>query len=512
MTENSEEFVIETKLGTLVDVQAPSVDPFDVSAEMIKSFDDLNLSLKRKAYRKIEKFNKGANGAESKRLELYEDTGYSLFDVVVPPYNLNYLAQLYDISPAHHASVDVKAANIIGLGFDFVISDKVKQSLSEITDEEKIKKVNKKIAAGRDKLFDTVDSWNEEDEFIETLLKVYVDYESTGNGYLEIGRTNAGDIGYVGHIPSSQVRVRKSRDGYVQILFNKAVYFRNFGDKKTKNPVSTDTEPNEIIHFKKYSPIGSYYGVPDIIAAKNAIAGNEFASRYNLDYFEYKAVPRYVIIAKGSKLSAPAQRDLLEFFQGGLKGKNHRTIFIPLPADTPESKVSFEMKPVETNIQDLSFDKYINRNNADIFMAHRVPISKVSTAESTALAAAADADKTFKELVCNPQQLLFNKKIQHIFEEITDAFEFKLNELTLTDEESQAKIDELYLRTKVIVPNEVRARKGLQGLKGGDKPVELTAAGAAEQRAQTNGNRQRDSQRRATAGTPRNPKGAGGKE
>lgn len=45
------------------------------------------------------------------------------------------------------------------------------------------------------------------------------------------------------------------------------------------------------------------------------MAGNEFAGKYNLDYFENKAVPRYIITVKGAKLSTESERKLLEFFK-----------------------------------------------------------------------------------------------------------------------------------------------------------------------------------------------------
>jgi capsid portal protein len=91
---------------------------------------------------------------------------------------------------------------------------------------------------------------------------------------------------------------------------------------ETANPIAGgQIRPNEIIHLKKYTPMNNYYGIPDIIAAQNAMAGNEFAGKYNLDYFENKAVPRYIITVKGAKLSPESERKLLEFFQVGLKGK-----------------------------------------------------------------------------------------------------------------------------------------------------------------------------------------------
>ena len=48
--------------------------------------------------------------------------------------------------------------------------------------------------------------------------------------------------------------------------------------------------------------------------------------------------------------------------------------------------------------------------------------------------------------------LLKKKKINNIFDEKTDALLLKFNELTLTDEDTQSKIDERYLRMQVDLP------------------------------------------------------------
>mgnify|MGYP000114809063 CR=1 FL=1 len=102
------------------------------------------------------------------------------------------------------------------------------------------------------------------------MIKIWQDVLTIGNGYLEIGRNNAGEIGYIGHIPGTLMRVRRKRDGYVQIAkSNKisAVFFRNFQDLETEDPINTDSNPNEIIHFKTYSPKNTYYGIPSAVSA-----------------------------------------------------------------------------------------------------------------------------------------------------------------------------------------------------------------------------------------------------
>jgi len=184
-----------------------------------------------------------------------------------------------------------------------------------------------------------------------------------------------------------------------------------------------------------------------------------------------------------------------------------------LPADTPDNKVEFKMEPVEAGAQESSFNIYRQSNRDEILLAHRVPINKIGVPEGVSLANARDADKTFKEQVCRPAQMRLEKRINSIIEEKTDALKIKFEELTLTDEDTQSQIDERYLRMQVITPNEVRIRKGLIPVDGGDEMVELKPQQAADQKATAGKTRARDSERSAASsdkvGEGRNAKGDG---
>ena len=490
-------------------------DPFLAGLEDLKKVRGLGASFKRKINRE---FSKSFTGREEtgtqQNLLAQAITGYAMFDLVEPPYNLEYLSKVYEISTYNYAAINAKVANIVGLGYDFIETKKTNDAIDSLTDDKSLERARRKLSKLRQDLHSWLDTTNDEDTFTQTLIKVFTDYEATGNGYIEIGRTTAGNIGYIGHIPAKTMRVRRLRDGFIQLLYGKAVYFNNFGDSETENPIAgQEDRPNEIIHLKKYTPMNNYYGVADIIAAQVSLAGNELSGRYNLDYFENKAVPRYIITVKGAKLSPESERKLLEFFQVGLKGKNHRSLYIPLPGDTPDSKTEFKMEPVEANPQESSFNVYRKSNRDEILLAHRVPINKIGTPEGVNLAVARDADKTFKEQVCRPAQMILEKKLNKIFEEKTDALTLKFNELTLTDEDTQSKIDERYLRMQVITPNEVRIRKGMIPLDGGDEVVDLKGQDAAEQTAQAGNTRQRSQNRQANSpdnsGEGRNAKGDG---
>lgn len=485
-------------------------DPFNKSWDNVKTLHGLDNNFKRRAQRMIAKAETsspaylesamsdktGINGAKSKEINpgtVYHN-GYGMFDVITPPWNLYELANYYDTSFANHAAIDAKVENIVGLGYDFEASARTMMRLEENDNEESVRRARKRIERLKVQARDWLESLNDEDSFQQTLIKFYTDVQATGNGYLEVGRTITGEIGYIGHIPATTIRVRRLRDGFVQIIGNKVVYFRNFG-AKNQNPVTSDPRPNEIIHYKEYSPLNTFYGVPDIMSAISSLHGDQLASQYNIDYFGNKAVPRYVVTLKGAKLSADAEDKMFRFLQTSLRGQNHRTLYIPLPGDTDTNKVDFKMEAIESGIQDASFKEYRKQNRDDILIAHQVPLSKIGGGDSANIAAALAQDRTFKEQVSRPAQRNLEKIINKVIHEKTDVIDFKFNELTLTDEIAQAQIIERYIKTQVMTPNEAREKLGLPQRPEGDEPFQMTPRQATDMRANMAQNRQRDAER-----------------
>jgi PBSX family phage portal protein len=482
-------------------------DPFVKSWDDLKGFSGLNNNFKRRSNRLVKSEmtpqysdsalvgKSGIDGAASKEInpgEVFRN-GYGLFDVITPPWNLYELANYYDTSFANHAAIDAKVENIVGLGYDFHVTDRTMLRLEAATDDQR-QRARNRIERAKIEIKDWLENLNDEDSFTNTLMKFYTDVQSTGNGYLEIGRTINGEIGYIGHIPATTMRVRRLRDGYVQIIGQKVVYFRNFG-ATNPNPITDDPRPNEILHFKEYSPLNTFYGVPDIMAAISSLHGDQLASQYNIDYFGNKGVPRYIVTLKGAKLSEEAEDKMFRFLQTSLKGQNHRTLYIPLPPDSENNKVEFKMEPIENSVQEASFKEYRKQNRDDILIAHQVPLSKIGGGDAASIAAALAQDRTFKEQVSRPAQRNLEKLINKVMREKTDIIEFKFNELTLTDEIAQSQILERYVKTQIMVPNEAREMLGLPQRPDGDEPFEMSSRQTADARANLAGNRQRDTER-----------------
>lgn len=490
--------------------KAQAVDPLACDATMLKAFGGMSTYTRRKV-------NKAAAESKDAESSYYRQTGYGILDIAEPPYNLHELALFFDTSPANHAAIRAKVSNIVGLGYNFELSRAAVERMQTTEDKSAVEKFSRKVERVKSELTEWLDSLNDDDSFQHILDKVATDYEAFGNGYIEVGRTVTGQIGYIGHIPAVTVRVRKRRDGFVQVVGSQITFFRNFG-ADNPSPLTNDPRPNEIIHIKKYSPRSTFYGVSDSIACGTAIVGDSLAAQYNVKYFDNSATPRYIATLSGGRLSKTAEDKLFKFLQTSLRGNPHRSIFMPLPLDSMGKPVEFKMHRVDDSTTDGSWEQYRERNKQDILMAHGVPLSRVGGESRGGVAEGISSDRMFKEQIVVPTQEVFERAINKIIREKTDIVVFNLNELALIDELAKSQIHERYLRNQAMRINEVREEIGLPSVPDGDRFFEPKPQTTAEQNAQANGSRARDQERVAnnsdssTTISGRNPKGAGSKE
>ncbi len=433
----------------------------------------LDPKLRRKANTLNKKLENTKGDAGSKYIDEDYINGYDLLDLKAPPYDLDLLALIFEENSTHQAACVAKATNTCGLGWDWVHARKTRGKLEEAADdEEKRAKILRNVQGLMEDMDEMFEDFHAEETFSESLVKAITDMHALGNGYVEIGRNRLGKISYVGHIMANQIRVRRKRDGFVQLTYsrsqNQQAFFRNFQDLKTENPLGNDDNPNELIHFKNYSPRNSYYGVPSAVSALSSIIGDKFAKQYNIDYFENKAIPRYAIIIKGAKLSAKSTKEIIQFFRNEVKGQSHGTLIIPLPASVG-NQVELKFEKLEDGVQESSFQKYRQDNRDEIVVAHRIPPSKIGITASSNLANSRDGDKTFKEQVISPDQERVEKRINKLVQEFTDSIRFKLKKVDLIDEDMKSRIHDRYLRTEVMSPNEVRDELGKTARAGGDE-------------------------------------------
>ena len=178
-------------------------DPFNKSWEDLKGYSGLDTNFKRRSTRMAKALSMppndayfasanskrtGSNGAGSKEInpgEVYRN-GYGMFDVITPPWNLYELANYYDTSFANHAAIDAKVENIVGLGYDFMVSESTMLRLENNEDTEAVKRARNRIERARIELRSWLENLNDTDSFTHTLMKFYTDVQATGNDDVSI--------------------------------------------------------------------------------------------------------------------------------------------------------------------------------------------------------------------------------------------------------------------------------------------------------------------------------------
>ena len=114
------------------DVQVTN-DPFAASLDELKKVKGLGPAFRRKVNRELSKSFEGADETGSQQIQLAQAiTGYALFDLIEPPYNLEYLSKVYEISTYNYAAINAKVANIVGLGYDFIKQKRLTMHLIQL--------------------------------------------------------------------------------------------------------------------------------------------------------------------------------------------------------------------------------------------------------------------------------------------------------------------------------------------------------------------------------------------
>ena len=123
-----------------------SNDPFDIEGEELQKVSGLSPAFRRKMNRDLQKRFTGVDGEQTQQNLLAQAiTGYAMFDLVQPQYNLEYLAQIYELSPYNYAAVNAKVANIVGLGFDFIETRKTIEAMEGVNSDAQLERARRKL-------------------------------------------------------------------------------------------------------------------------------------------------------------------------------------------------------------------------------------------------------------------------------------------------------------------------------------------------------------------------------
>jgi len=339
---------------------------------------------------------------------------YGTLGLAEPHYKLEQLAGLMEVNTFHARCIKTKANDVAGVGWE--LAPKVDNP------DEAQKKTAEDILGSQ---------WL---SLTDTLVRMIVDYEAIGNGYLEIGREGGdpnGRVLMISHIPGHTVRVHKDENKYCQVRGMRRAWFKAFGyemdvdvgsgEEHPLGSLPLDQRANEILAFRSYTARSDYYGVPDVLPALGSILGNQAAEEYNIKFFSNFGVPSYAVYISGDyELGEPDENGeyeivkmVREYFEG-LSKKPHSTLVFGIPS-RGGGQVQVEIKPLAVDIKDASFKLYRKDNRDEVFSAHGVPPYRAGVAETGSLggSTAQMSDRIYFESIITPRQRMIEDVFNH---------------------------------------------------------------------------------------------------
>lgn len=337
--------------------------------------------IKSRRFEQIAKENDHFNGSEHGIFDSFSPAGFA-----EPRFTPHFWAVLPEHNTRLKQCISVIARNAVGLG----ASAEISQARRDETGNGR----NRLQALQRDadKLQRLLDRPNDRaDPINEVFFKVEYDFESFGNGYLEVvedGRVAGGDPVSILHVPGVWVRVHKTGDKYVRALrSNKHIFFRRLGDEN-RDHAYIDRETGDfhtawppelpasrqgtaLIHFKNYSPFDDFYGMPPVASAVDSVVGNKLQATWNINFLHNNAHIPLAIVVKNGNLHPDSMEQVELFVSREGKGIHNAGRIMVLQPDlktmSQQGNIDIKLEPLKIGVSDdASFLKYRERNDAEI--------------------------------------------------------------------------------------------------------------------------------------------------
>lgn len=268
----------------------------------------------------------------------------------------------------------------------------------------------------------------EQDSFLDLLGMVAWDWECLGNGYLEVARDGKGKIAELYHVHGQTIYT--STEGntlkeYIQWL-DTSIPFSVFGDNDGRN---------ELLHFKRYSPFSTWYGLPEWVACLEALRLDQEKKTFYAAFFKNFAVPSLAVVLEGAEFDEATEKKLQQGF-AEMKGNDNafRTLLLSIPMQ--DATVKFER--LMADFKDMPFDKLSQVTREEILAAHGVPPRLVGIVTAGALGGGDEARSQLNNFVATkirPRCKYLERRVKRILRDAGLPEEFELKGTALEEAE-----------------------------------------------------------------------------
>lgn len=416
--------------------------------------------------------------------------------LIAPPFDMLTLAMLPEHNTELNQCIEAMEVNIEGFGYRFVPRLAVTTEDGAKPDEA----LKLKVRTEKVRLDNFFQYASMRESFTETRKRKRRDLETTGNGYLEVIRSESGKIQGLKHIPSYQMRLGRLEtkaikveipilemqvDGSVKVVgmkawerfrlfaqsrsiqtYNRATvlgddkirWFKEFGDPRHYNcitgaveteakPVPLELRANEVLHTKLYSP-RSPYGLPRFIGNLLSIFGDRAAEEINYTTFKNNNIPSMMLLVSNGQLTQGTIDRLNSFIESQIQGSDNYSKIVIIEAEGEEegedsSPVKIDVKPMTATQQtDAMFQEYSDNNQDKVRRAFRLPPIFVGRSDDYTRTTAETSRKVADEQIFAPERDEFDSTMnRRLFPAMDVVYHrFKSNSANTTDNQELVRI------------------------------------------------------------------------
>jgi len=331
-------------------------------------------------------------------------------DLVAYPFDATALLQLKDNCTFFDACVRQIAKDVVCQGWDVAVDEDAIKNDQGVVDEAEKKRLAG-LAPGIEAFL--ADPNGDLTETIADILeKCVIDWGSVGWLGLEASRgpvaaakadggeqpeaASGGPVNGLWHVPAQGIKVHKDKKRYCQIVGQKKVWFKAWGEGKDIGSVDglpskgAEGKANELIFYRNYYSLSAYYGAPNCLPATGAILATIGVRDYNLAFFENYGVPAALVEVKGD-WEEDAVKLINDFIDSEIKGSSaaHKTVV----ANPPEGG-SITWTPLVTEVKEGHFKLYQRSLRDEILVAYRMPPYRIGIAETGSLGGTTATEST----------------------------------------------------------------------------------------------------------------------
>ena len=317
------------------------------------------------------------------------------------------------------------------------------------------------------------------ESFHEVISRVMLDYETTGNGYIEVVTGPGGLVNELYFLPSVKM-YRRPRNAATQFYYQNQD--RGIMDGMPAYDPETVEAGSSVLCIKNNTQGSLHYGLPDWRGCIPDVELDYYATLYNRRFFINTGIPDLAIVVEGGSFDKPTQDAVSSFLVSNIKGfmNAHRTLY--LPVSDPDVKVRFERLGMEMP-KDASFEQLRVRCRDNIVSSHGVYPRLVGIVSSGQLGGGGEAAgqlKTFQEIFINPRQSLVHDKLLPIFNNMGEGkIDFAFEKMDTSIQEPHSTYYPAMISCGVLTIEKSREELGYEADMPGDE--ERKAALAQQQ-------------------------------